>query len=235
MPPDGVEPFLAACEEAGFRRLDSFESGSVFGHATTLAHEEWGLLDVHREVPGIGLSPATAFAVWTRGARWVPIAERWCLVPSLPAQVLVLLLHAARAGTSLRARADVEAAWHAADPALRREVRELVTELRADLPFALAVGEDVERFRDRPDFGLWVGVSRGASRTEEWRNRVRSAEGVRRKATLLARAVLPNTDSMAMRFGRPPTRPEVAREAGRRAGRAVTEIATRRRRTGSPD
>lgn len=117
--PRDADRFVSALEAAGWVTASTFRNGSAFEHAATLSHVEFGWADVHREFPGLGSDPAESFRqLWAERTER-EIAGLACAVPSLPAQALILLLHAARSPGG-RARLDVEKVWAAPPPSSAR-------------------------------------------------------------------------------------------------------------------
>nr|NLI51550.1 nucleotidyltransferase family protein [Propionibacterium sp.] len=220
--PADVSAVLDGLARAGWRRQTSFETGSAFEHAATWVHEDFGYVDVHRFYPGLGDDPVRAFdAVWAeRGS--TELGGVACPVPSLDAQVLMVLLHAGRSQPSPRTQRDIAQVWEAADPARQASVRRLVDRLGAHVGFAAAVG-GLDDYRDRPDYDLWRVSLRGGTRVEEWRARMRAARTLRARVRLVLRALLVNTDHLAAVLNREPTRAEVIGEFFRRGRRVLAE------------
>ncbi|NYF99041.1 glycosyltransferase family 4 protein [Janibacter cremeus] len=224
--PAHLERFLAVCAGAGYRTTSRFATGSPFEHSTTLWHDLWGYLDVHRHYPGIGLSPAEAFdRLWSARVERA-IAGVTCPTPDIPAQVGFLVLHAGRSLPDGQATADVSHAWDGAHVELRQAVRAWVGEFRADVAFAAGTGQ----LADLPpssEKDLWLAVTR-EGRLQEWRARIAAAPDLATRARLLARLPVVNTDHLATRLGHRPNRREIAREFLDRARRAVAEYRGRR-------
>ncbi|WP_277452469.1 glycosyltransferase [Janibacter sp. DB-40] len=223
--PAHLDRFLAACAEVGYRTVSRFATGSPFEHSTTLWHDAWGYLDVHRHYPGIGLPPATAFdRLWsTRTSRTVAGVD--VPTPSLPAQVGMLVLHAGRTTPGGQASADVQHAWHGADAARREAVRHWVREFLAEVAFAAGTGE-LGSLPPSAEKELWLAVTR-EGRLQEWRARIAAAPNLRSRVLLMARAPLVNIDHLAQELGHRPSRREMAVAFLDRARRAVREIARR--------
>ncbi len=226
--PADVARVLAALEGAGWHHYTGFETGSAFGHATTLRHEHFGYADVHRFFPGLGDDPARAFDVLWEGRGVKEIGGFPCPVPAAAGQALVLLLHAGRSTPGARPSADVDWVWERADVARREDIQRLVDELGAHVGFAAASG-GLDGFKDRPDYELWRVSSRGGSRLEEWRARLLAARTPRERVRLVLRAPLVNVEHLAAVLGRMPTPTEVAREFVARPVRGLREEWTRRR------
>lgn len=227
--PSHIDTFRQALRTYGWRQFGRFATGSPFEHAENWRHLTLGHLDLHRLVPGIGLPPGDAFeALWTP-RRHICLAGVDCAVPSLDAQSVVVLLHAARSHGDLRSRLDTEHLWHHTDAEAHERILQLVSRLRADVAFAAATG-NLEEFCDRPDYLLWkVSSSPDADRTTEWWARIRAASGLRRKGSLMLRASLVNRDHLRAVRDHEPTTLELAEEFVRRATAAARELAARRK------
>lgn len=206
----------------GWELTSSFTWGSPFGHAATYHHALWGYADIHRHFPGVTAEPEAAFArLWCdRGVR--AIAAVPCGVPSVPGQILILVLNAARSAGTQSRQGDVELAWEAASADRRAEVVDLVSELGAEVAFAAGIGE-LARFRRRREYDLWRVASQGGTRIEEWAARIKAAPTVRERVRIALRAPMVNRDHLTVRLGRRPTRPEVVREFFARPARGVVE------------
>lgn len=220
--PRHLRSFIAALRDAGWVQLEHYRSGSPFEHSAAFRHPEWGLADVHRLIPGYTVPPEQAFdRLWSERAHQT-IAGWSCPVPSVPAQVLTLMLHAARSPGSGRADSDVEYSWGQADDELRGHVRSLVTDLGAEVGFSVITGS-LEAHRDDPHYLLWKSVSQGGSRVEEWRGRIRAARTPAAKAVLVLRAPLVNVDHLRMVRGRPVAWWEIVVEFFARPARGLGE------------
>ncbi|HET7277775.1 MAG TPA: nucleotidyltransferase family protein [Dermatophilaceae bacterium] len=213
---------VSALERAGWELRSRFENSSAFQHSATLWHSHWGYLDVHRYFPGIQAPPDLAFRrLWSERTT-ADIAGVACPVPNLAGQILIVLLHAARAGGNPRAHRDIQTAWEALAPARRVDVTDLVDELDAHVGFAAATGH-LDDFRDARDYELWSIASRGGTRFQEWKARVKAAPTRREGVWIAFHAALVNTDHMAMLLGRRPTGREVVREFFARPARGVRQ------------
>jgi hypothetical protein len=220
--PSHIPRFLAQLERHGWQHYSDFEGGSPFGHAATLFHDCWGFGDVHRYFPGIGLSPNDAFELLWAARATRPLAGIPCAVPSPSAQMLILVVNAARSGGSSSRMALVRTAWEQTSPELREDVTALVVSLRAEVAFSAGLGE-LERYRGRREYLLWKVASQGGTRLEEWVARVWAAPTPRAAVRLALRAPLVNTEHLAHRIGHRPTRLEVLREFVARPYRGVTQ------------
>ncbi len=220
--PARASDFLARLTECRFRRVASFATGSPFGHAATIWADDLGYADVHRFFPGVGIPADEAFEALWADRDTMMLAGRPCAVPSLDAQRLIILLHAARGGG--RGANDREVAWEGATAQERGRVRDLAGAFGAEVPLAAAIGE-LDRYAEAPEYDLWDQFANnpGHTRTEEWRARFRAARTVREKATVVRRSAMVNTDHLAMELGRPPSRREVAAAWFARIRRAIDE------------
>ncbi|MEA5153982.1 nucleotidyltransferase family protein [Raineyella sp.] len=219
--PSQLETFLAEVPRHGWSLVAGFADGSPFEHAATFRHPEWGYVDVHRRFPGLPGDEATFDRLWRdRSAR--VIAGRPCPTPSVVAQRLVLMLHAARKD-SPHGVEDMHRAWGEADDATRQDIRDLVVELGAEIGFAAATGH-LDDFRGTPEGRLWAAFTGHGSRLGEWRARFGLARGWRARLGILAVMVRVNRPRLEMELGHPPTRSDVARAYVARVTRALREI-----------
>lgn len=220
--PADTDRFLYALQQHRFELVTHFETGSAFEHAASLWHEQLGWLDVHRRFPGLGIAAGTAFERLWSDHQVVMIGGYRCATPSLVAQRLILLLHAARGGGARRG--DVTAAWTDASEQERAAVAVLAEQLSARVGLAAATG-DLESYADHPEYELWRHFSTGEeNRLGEWRARFRAAPNQCERLRLVLRAARVNKDAMTMRMHRAPTKAEVVREYGRRARVAISEF-----------
>lgn len=218
--PTQVRPFLDALARHGWEHVTSFATGSAFEHAATFYHPSCGYADVHRSFPG--LTAGAWFDVLWRSRVRALIAGVPCTVPDLTTQRLLLLLHLARNGKG-EADPDYERAWGGLDGQERVALRAQAHALGADVGLAAALGE-LDRYTDDPAYALWQVFSAGEhTRLAEWRARLKAAPTVAAKGRILLRAPLVNTDHLAMRLGRRPTRGEVLTEFRHRLVEAARE------------
>lgn len=227
--PSHIPRFLDRVERRGWQHYTDFESGSPFGHAATYFHDSWGFGDLHRHFPGIGLAADEAFEQLWSARTTTPLAGVPCDVPSLDAQVLVMVLNAARSGGATSRMALVRTAWEGASPELRDRVTALAARLQAEVAFGAGLGE-LRQFRGRRDYWLWKVSSQGGTRLEEWTARIWAAPTLSEALRLALRAPLVNTEHLALRIGHPPTRLEVLREFVARPYRGVVQEVGRLRR-----
>lgn len=220
--PSHVDRCLDALGREGWRPITTFATDSDLGSAATYRHDLWGIADVHRFFPGMGAEPGAAFERLWRDRMTREIAGIPCVVPSLAAQSVILVLNAAR---SRGARSDdVAAAWECASDERRREMTALVHDLGAEVAFAAGTG-DLARFRGSREYDLWRIESQGGTRIAKWLARVKAAPTNRARIRLVLRLPLVNTDHLAVVLGRPPTRRDVALEFFARPARGIAEAA----------
>jgi hypothetical protein len=220
--PQHVPRFLEQLRRHGWHLYTDFESGSPFGHAATFFHDCWGFGDVHRHFPGVEVDADVAFEqLWTARST-MQLAGIPCAVPSLTAQVLIMVLNAARSGGASSRMALVRSAWEGTPPELREQATALASSLRAEVAFSAGLGE-LERFRGRREYLLWKVTSQGGTRLEEWVARIWAAPTPRAALQLALRAPRVNTEHLAIRIGHEPTRVEVLREFAARPVRGVAQ------------
>ncbi|WP_341359340.1 hypothetical protein V5H98_16650 [Georgenia sp. M64] len=218
--PASARGLIEEMRAIGWTAHGTFTSGSPFAHATTLTHETWGSVDVHQLFPGIGIDPTEAFDVLWAGCQSVEIAGVACPVPSVPAQVLLLVLNSARGG---RGQNTETLGTLASLPSeVMRDCEELVRRLHADVAFAAGTG-NLEQFRGARDYSLWRIASQGGTRLQEWTARVRAAPSLRGAAALILRAPLVNVPHLAHVLGRAPTRWDIVKEFFARPLRGLRE------------
>ncbi|MFV0462179.1 MAG: nucleotidyltransferase family protein [Nostocoides sp.] len=232
VPPHEVVPFTNALERRGWRFLDTFESGSPFGHSRTARHPVWGLADIHRHIPGTGNAGHT-FTKFVEAAQLRRLSGVPMLILGRTDQALMIILHAARSGQVAtdrsRAAQDIRAAWSALRASEREAVQRRASEIGAHLPLNLALREDVSAFADRPDYDLWQVSAYGGTRTEEWMARVKAAPSAAARARVLARMAMVNRPHLESELGRPATTIDVLTEFRRRAWTGVRELTLRAR------
>lgn len=226
--PGAVERYCARLVGQGWVRLTSFEHGSVFGHAATFHHSLWGTVDVHRSFPGVDRDPRLTFETMWEGRTLRDLGGVDCAVPSLTAQRLVLLVHAARDSMG-RAEHDVRVSWTDLGQAERQEVDALGERLDARVPLALVTGRP-DRVRGQRGEHLWTAVQSGAGPTQVWIARLQDAATLRERAVVLVEALQVNPDHLALRLGHAPDPRERRRERRARWGRAWRQLRTMRRR-----
>lgn len=204
--PDDIAAMEAALRRHGWSQQSSVERGSAFAHAANWWHPHWGLVDLHHRWPGPTVDEETTFAALAEGNEQLSIAHVRCPVPARTAQILVLLLHAARSATDR----DLELLWHGQNEEQRKAVVELTRRLGAEVALAAALG-DLESHRDDPAYALWRYFREGGGRLDEWRARWRAATSPRERRRVLRDAVRLNRDHLRLTLGREPTPAELRR------------------------
>lgn len=220
--PAHVERLIAAMHEHGWTTQYRFEDGSAFEHASTLVHPFLAPVDVHRRFPGIDGDPSVAFdRLWAdRGS--TDLAGMPCAVPSVPAQRLVLIVHAARGGRLNHP--DIRRSWTDTSDDERAETVGLADALGAGVALAAGTGR-LGEFVGRPGYELWRVLSTGErSRAKIWVARVRAAPTRRAAVRTAVRLVVPNRHRMETSLGRRPTTGEVATAYIRSARRGAREL-----------
>ena len=208
--PAHVPRMMRALTDHAWDVVTRFETGSVFEHAASLWHSHLGYVDVHRRFPGIQLDAAEAFELMWRGRHEVLIAHQSVAVPAIDVQRLVLLLHAARGGGLKNPDGRL---WTEAAEADQQRTLALAEQFNAEVALAAATGR-LDEYAHDPTAPLWrVMVAGGTpNRVDEWVARFRAAPGIPARARVLGRSLIVNTDHLAMRLHRAPTRAEVAEE-----------------------
>lgn len=225
--PQDVEALLGELCRHGWDLINTFPYSSSFEHSATLRHRDFGLLDLHRTYPGAGPTPAAAFAALWEEHQATVLGGVACPVPSRDAQAALLLLHAAREGGDPKSLHDIESVWTSAPSDRRARIVDWVDRLDAGLGFSVITGT-LDEHRDDPAYDLWRVASRGGTRWDEWRARVRAARGLRASAVVAARSMLVNVEHLTLVRGRPVTRREVVAEFFGRPARGLREVAARR-------
>ena len=227
--PDHVTRFEQALTLHGWERRTGYASGSAFRHAANWFHDNWGYVDVHARWPGPRVSPEEVFAAFAEGQHQHEIAHVSCRVPNRTAQILILVLHAAR---SHGYNSDIELAWNRIAQEDRDAVRELADRLQARTAFAAGIGELDSVVGDRTA-DLWRFYSQEAgSRLDEWKARWRATTTLRERLDLLSDALVVNRDHLRMELGHVPSRGELVARQWRRVRVLSREVAEALRRRG---
>lgn len=222
--PSQVEPMDRALRAHGWKLYSTFENGSPFGHAQTYLHEVWGYVDLHRRFPGIRIDPAEAFdRFWNRRGS-IEFAGVDCPVPDIAAQSAILILNAARdpaAGSP-----DVRHLWTDATDEARTVIRSEIDALHARLAMDAALG-DIRRHRGDREFRLWLAVSQGGTRAEEWWGRVVAEPTWPARIRMIGHLLQVNREHLAHQLGHVPSRGDVTAEALARPLRGIRESLVR--------
>lgn len=220
--PQHVPALVAGLVEVGWVRWADFDEGSRFEHAASFHHQQFGMLDVHQNFPGLHNAPRENFEELWRRRRWVEIGGVDCAVPDRLSERLILLLHAARTSPS---HGDVTNHWDRLDQDERDRLDRLAESLGATVGLALATGR-AEAVAGHREVALWQEYGDG-ERLEEWLARWRAAPSARSRLALLVRAPRVNRFALAERLGRQPTRAEVRREWWHRTRLGLTSAGQR--------
>ncbi|MDP5227711.1 MULTISPECIES: nucleotidyltransferase family protein [Arthrobacter] len=211
--PAHVPILIGALKDAGWDTIASFESGSVFRHAMTFWHPDFGHMDLHRLFPGVGLPPEEFFELLWASRATTTIAGWPCQVPSARYQALIVLLHAGR--DEGRGSSDIEHLRGELSPEEWEDVHTLAVQTRSELGWASAAGQ-LEAWARHPEHDLWMIMSQGGSSLSLLRARVKAAQGPARKAAVLKALFVVNKDHLRNRLLREPTRQDVREEWKRR-------------------
>jgi len=221
--PAHVDRLFEVMHRHGWTTAYHFADGSAFEHAATLTHPVLSPADVHRRFPGIGIDAPTAFERLWAERHTVLIAGTPCPVPSLRAQRLVLIVHAARGGALHHS--DIQRSWHFATEEERAAVQQLADELGAEVALAAGTGR-LEEYHGTRGYELWRALSTSEqSHVRIWVARVRSEPTVAGALRTAIRLILPNPRRMHTTLGRRPTARELARAYGQRARWGLGEVA----------
>lgn len=220
--PAHVNRLLAEMHRHGWKTSYRFQDGSAFEHAATMTHPFLAPVDVHRRFPGIG-APGAFERLWA-DRHTVLIAGLPCSVPSVTAQRLLLIVHAAR-GAAL-GHPDILRSWTDATDEQRAAVQELAVDVGAEVALAAGTGR-LDDYAGARGYELWKALSAGeTSLVRMWFARVK-AEPTKRAALRVAiRLVLPKRHRMETTLGRPPTRREMGRAYWRRGRQGWYEVRT---------
>lgn len=211
--PGHVRRLVSLMERHGWTLKVPFEAGSSFEHAATFEHTYLGHLDLHRTFPGIRLSAETAFELLWRDRHEAEIGGIACPVPSIAAQRLLLIIHAARGVVS--GSRDIQNAWDAASVAEQAEVAALARDLGAEVALAAGTGR-LEEYRGSPEYPLWRDLSTGESSLARlWWDRVRAAPNLAAGLRIGAKLLLPRVGRLRVELGRDPTPTELLHFFGR--------------------
>ena len=220
--PEDVAMYTHVLESNGWTLHSSFAHGSVFGHAATYYHPNWGTVDVHRSFPGLDHNPELTFGTLWESREQRVIGGIRVAVPDLLRQRLILLVHAARDVTG-RAPHDRRVAWDDADEPTRHRVEALAAQLGGTVPLLVATGRG-EQARGLPQWRTWQAMERDANPTEIWLARLLDADSPLASVRILGASLRPNRDHLALRIGHTPSARDVAVEAVARLGRGTRRL-----------
>ncbi|KGN34704.1 2-nitropropane dioxygenase [Knoellia sinensis KCTC 19936] len=222
--PSHVQRLERALAMHGWTVLYEFEDGSPFEHAATLARQGLANADLHRYFPGVEGDPEKAFERLWASRRTVVLAGRDVCVPSIPAQRMILILHAAR-GRSTAHLAEVREAWLELSPADQLAIDDLARDVDARVALAAGTGR-LDTVKSARSHDLWLALSEGeASQARLWRARVRAAPSRKSAMRTGLRLLLPKRQRLAVALGRPPTTWDMVRAFGGQIGRGTRALA----------
>lgn len=220
--PAHVDRLIAAMHEHGWRTQYRFEDGSAFEHASTQVHPVLAPVDVHRRFPGIDADAGAAFERLWSDRHLTDLAGMPCAVPSVAAQRLLLILHAARAGRLTHG--DITRSWGKASEGERAEVAQVAVDVGATVALAAGTGH-LDDFVGVRGYELWKVLSTGdGSRARLWVARVKAAPTKRAAVRTAVRLIVPNRHRMEAGLGRPPTAGEVISAYAASVRRSAVEL-----------
>ncbi|WP_345206199.1 nucleotidyltransferase family protein [Fodinibacter luteus] len=220
--PEHVDRLFAAMRQHGWSMKYRFEDGSAFEHAATMVHPVLAPVDVHRRFPGLGIDEDAAFDRLWAERHTIDIAGVPCPVPSVTAQRLMLIVHAARGGAL--DHPDIRRSWTAASEAERHAVQALAADLGSEVALAAGTGR-LHEYVGAPGYELWLALSTGEiSLVRIWAARVRAAPSRRAALRTAVRLLVPNARRMETALGRRPTARELSRAYLARTRWGVREI-----------
>ena len=221
--PAHVDRLIAAMREHGWTTAYGFEDGSAFEHASTLVHSHLAHVDVHRQFPGFAGGAGAVFERLWADRHLTDVAGTPCAVPSLEAQRLLLIIHAARGGDLLHP--DIARCWYGASAEEQVRVQRLADELHAEMALGAGTGR-LGEYRGERGYELWHALSTGErSLVKLWFARVRAEPTTARAIRRGVRLVLPNRRRMQETLGRRPTTGEVLAAYADRARQGLAAVA----------
>lgn len=229
--PAHLRRFQVGLKWNGWQRKTRLYSGGAVEHSEDWCHPELGSADVHIRFPGIRIAPNRAFAAFWAERHPTVIADRPCPVPSVNAQRLLLLLHAARNGGP--ASADVRSAWTRATAGEQARVSDLAAAFGAEVALAGATGRLAE-YADRPEYELWrlLGQS-DADVFDLWLAFVKAAPTTLERVRAVLYAALVKADRVDLALLRRATPIEVLRTHADRLERGASGLRDLARRAAS--
>ncbi|SMO44890.1 nucleotidyltransferase family protein [Propioniciclava tarda] len=220
--PEHLKRFQAALRRHGWQRKTRLYSGGAVEHSEDWSHPELGGADVHIRFPGIRVTPERAFAALWSERQSRDIAGRPCPAPSVDAQRLLLLLHAARNGGP--ASADVGPPWTNATTAIQGRVRMLAVAFGADVALAGATGR-LDEFAHRPEYDLWRLLGQpDADVFDLWVAFVKAAPTALDRVRAILYSIHPKSDRVDHQVGHPANAAEVLRAQASRLGRGALGV-----------
>lgn len=205
--PSHVDAFLAGLVKDGWEVLSTFESGSIFEHASTIYHPIWGLCDIHRYFPGIGYeNPEVAFTQLWEARRYKEMAGIPCATPSLLDSRLLVVIHGART-INVLTHPDILHLKETLESETWDQMQERARELDALLAYDTALG-DLEKHRKSPYYLMWKSVSEPVPAYVQWWARITRVRGLKNRVRVILQIASINEDSLAMSLGHRPSKQE---------------------------
>lgn len=227
-----LKRYQAALKRYGWQRKTRLYSGGAVEHSEDWWHHELGSADVHIRFPGIRIAPERAFTDLWRERQTKGIAGRPCPVPSVVAQRLLLLLHAARNGGP--ASADVGPTWTSATVAQQARVRELASASGAEVALAGSTGR-LDEYADRPEYDLWRLLGQpDADVFDLWLAFVKAAPTTIDRVQAILYAVRVKADRVGLGLERTATPLELLRVQTHRIRRGAAGLLIVARRSSAP-
>ena len=212
--PAHLKHYQAALKRYGWQRKTRLYSGGAVEHSEDWWHPELGSVDLHVRFPGIQLRRDQAFDELWEERHSLDLAHRPCPVPSVDAQRLLLLLHAARNGAL--GPADVRLAWSSATPTEQGRVQALAVRLRAEVALAATTGH-LEDYADRAEYALWrVAGLPAPDAFEAWLAHVQAAPSALSRIRAILYPFSAKSDRLEVDLQRPATSREVFQRYGLR-------------------
>jgi len=208
--PDQEERCAAVLTGLGFyNRSWAFAPGETVEHASEWHRSESRIaVDLHRGLFGVKTDPHTLWREVAAGAERLDVAGDQVDVPSRPARLLIVTLHAAHHGISEpKPLRDLAVAIERADPPLWQEAAALAVRLSAVPSFAAGLLLIPEGVAIAKQLGIADAVDTEAAllaqsptATAYGFARLAAIPGLRRKAAFLARKLFPTPSFMRHAF-----------------------------------
>lgn len=205
--PNHTATLTAALQDEGWQILTHFETGSIFEHAMTVYHPTWGLADIHRFFPGLGIDAERTFQLIWEDKRHKNLGGYTCQVPSLIDSRIIVLTHAARSEQLYPADVKylqehlTEQDWDNLD------LRVNILGCRTAYQVALNRFDNINQ--NSKEFLIWKSFKAGAPTALQWKARLFQAEGIGAKIRVIQKILWVNKDHLAMELGHTPSKREI--------------------------
>lgn len=229
--PSHIHILVEALSTKGWKVVTTFQSGSIFRHATTLWHDQWGHMDVHRHFPGVGIDPEEFFNLLWNFRQLKTIAQWPCHVPAPLHHALLITLHGAR--DPHRGDKDVQHLRKSLPEDDWDKLERLAIDVQAVLTFAAATGT-LGQWANHHEHDFWDVISRGGTRTELFRARWRASHNPAKRWELIRNSLLINRDHLRMKLQREPRTADYASEIRARIHDVIQALRRRRSSAGGP-